>query len=98
MEDLTATVDARENTATTGRGVPIYWMNGAKVADNYADFYDGSWDQRKCGNQELGQETCYGLVWTGTMNDGRKDPTLFMGSPVGHMRYAGILSAGTGIS
>lgn len=32
----TATVDARENTATTGRGVPIYWMNGNKVADDYA--------------------------------------------------------------
>ena len=40
----TAAVDARDNTATTGDGVPIYWLNGDKVADNYADFYDGSWD------------------------------------------------------
>ena len=40
----TAAVDARDNTNTTGTGVPIYWLNGNKVADNYADFYDGSWD------------------------------------------------------
>ena len=40
------TVDARDNTGTThtssNRGVPIYWLRGAKVADDYADFYDGS--------------------------------------------------------
>ena len=32
----TPTVDARDNTATTGTGVPIHWPGGAKVADNYA--------------------------------------------------------------
>ena len=40
--------DARDNTATTftssDEGVPIYWLGGAKVADQYQDFYDGSWD------------------------------------------------------
>ena len=35
----TREVDARDNTATTGGGVPIYWLGGTKVADNYADFY-----------------------------------------------------------
>ena len=39
-------VDARDNTATTftnaNKGVPIYWLKGNKVADNYQDFYDGS--------------------------------------------------------
>ena len=38
----TADTDARDNTSTTGTGVAIYWLNGAKVADHYADFYDGS--------------------------------------------------------
>ena len=33
-----AAVDARDNTGTTRAGVPIYWLNGAKVADDYADF------------------------------------------------------------
>ena len=46
-----ASVDARDNTATNHEDaspldpdVPIYWLNGAKIADNYADFYDNSWD------------------------------------------------------
>ena len=47
----TASVDARDNTVTTytqgNRGVPIYWLTGAKAADNYADFYDGSWDSEE---------------------------------------------------
>ena len=34
---------ARDNTETTGTGVPIYWFKGDKVADDYADFYDDSW-------------------------------------------------------
>ena len=42
----TATVDAIDNTGTTGTGVPIYWLDGDKVADDYADFYDSSWDSR----------------------------------------------------
>ena len=50
----TADVDARDHTGTTGTGVPIYWLypsrdaddlaGNGKVADDYADFYDGSWD------------------------------------------------------
>ena len=40
--------DARENTSTTytatAKGLPIYWLNGSKVADDYEDFYDGDWD------------------------------------------------------
>ena len=40
--------DARDNTSTTftstDKGVPIYWLNGNKVADEYEDFYDGGWD------------------------------------------------------
>ena len=37
---------ARNNTGTTytnsNKGVPIYWVNGNKVADDYEDFYDES--------------------------------------------------------
>ena len=43
----TATVDARDNTSSTGTGVPIYWLDGNKVADNYADFYDGTWTTKR---------------------------------------------------
>ena len=44
-------MDARDHTGTThtstSPGVPINWLNGASVADDYADFYDGiSWNSR----------------------------------------------------
>ena len=47
----TEAVDARDNTGTTytstNKGIPIYWLNGNKVADDYEDFYDGSWDEER---------------------------------------------------
>ena len=48
------TDDARDNTGTTGTGVPIYWLGGAKVADDNADFYDGAWDEEATGRRENG--------------------------------------------
>ena len=50
----TAAVDAVGNTDTTGVGVPIYWLNGNKVADDYADFYDEDWDEEAVNKNELG--------------------------------------------
>ena len=54
----TADVDARDNTSTTftteDKGVPIYWLNGAKVADEYEDFYDGDWDDEINDKDESG--------------------------------------------
>ena len=71
----TAAVDARDNTATTGTGVPIYWLDGTKVADDYSDFYDGSWDDEVNDKNESGtdahdtsQEANYPI--TGCMDDG----------------------------
>ena len=47
----TADVDARDNTSTTytsiDKGVPIYWLDGAKVADDYENFYDGTHRPRR---------------------------------------------------
>ena len=50
----TADTDARDNTGTTGTGVPIYWLNGAKAADDYADFYDSYWDDEANDKNESG--------------------------------------------
>ena len=41
-------------TPTSESGVSVYWLNGEKVADNYADLYDGSWDSDQPRNS-LGQ-------------------------------------------
>ena len=84
----TATVDARDNTATTytssDKGPSIWWLNGSKAADNYQDFYDGSWDSES-GKNESGNTQATGCppggggsnrtgVWTGSNNDGTKNP------------------------
>ena len=69
----TRAVDARDNTETTGTGVPIYWLNGDQVADNYPDFYDGSWDQEASMRTESGSTVAAVLVtgvWTGSAHDG----------------------------
>ena len=54
----TANVDARDNTGTTytsaNKGVPIYWLGGTKAADDYEDFYDGSWDDEVNDKNEFG--------------------------------------------
>ena len=66
----TSTVDARDNTCTTGAGVPIYWLNGNKVADDYADFYDGGWDDEANPKSESGAGNRDNTIWTGSNHDG----------------------------
>ena len=67
----------RSNTRTRatdpGAAAPIYWVNGAKVADGYADLYDGSWNST--GSSEPTDEHGAALrrrveVWTGSRADG----------------------------
>ncbi len=93
----TATVDARDNTATTytdaDKGVPIYWVKSPtvdeKVADDYEDFYDGSWDftnddgDAVQGRDESGNRSANArrTVWTGSKEDGTKHPTFYAGKP-----------------
>ncbi|WP_420611312.1 Calx-beta domain-containing protein [Candidatus Poriferisodalis sp.] len=55
----TATVDAAAHTATgimvagepshTPFSTPIYWLNGPRIADDYNDFWDGTWDDNSHG-------------------------------------------------
>ena len=70
----TAAVDARDNTHTTytssDKGVPIYWLNGNKVVDDYEDFYDGDWDDQANPKTEAGTSTSATTIWTGCDEDG----------------------------
>jgi len=77
----TRSVDARDNTATTGRGVPIYWQGGAKVADDYADFYDNSWDSI-AGKRDDGRSAAGTAVEsvTGSDSDGTKHASAYAGA------------------
>ena len=70
----TAAVDARDNTRTNPSdyaSVPIYWMGGDKVADNYGDFYDGSWDSEEwTGPTGTSPSSTQVLMGTGSENNG----------------------------
>ena len=73
MLGSTRVTDARDHTGTTGVGVPIYWLNGAKIADNYADFYDGTWDEEAQGRRESGvvvNLSSTWQIWTGSTHQG----------------------------
>ena len=80
MVGCTEAVSARDNIgAPATGGPPIYWFGGAQVADDYADFWDNSWDawgingQAKNRNGEAyrdsGNDFDY-YVWTGCRADG----------------------------
>ena len=72
----TEDMDARDNTGTTYtsgssyKGVPIYWLNGNKVADQYQDFYDGGWDEEASLRTEAGTTVTPRSVFTGSNHDG----------------------------
>ena len=50
----TVAVDAIDNTGTnwteSDRGLPVYWLKGTRVADDYKDLYDGEWDDPRFVN------------------------------------------------
>ena len=86
----TVAVNVREHTETrdTDTSVPIYYLNGGKVADDYAGLYDGSWDSDvpfdESGSEigavhpeYLNESTPY--VWTGTESDGTTDSNGYLG-------------------
>ncbi len=64
---------AIDNSGTRGTGVPIYWLEGARVANSYTDFYDGSWAS-KAGTDEAGRRLGHSTdIWTGTNSDGTRN-------------------------
>ena len=84
----TATVSARDNTMTTGAGVPVHWLNGARVADGYGDFWDGSWDAQAVSDTRLASgaaEPGAFRHWTGSDANGSARSGSVLGS--GSVRY-----------
>ena len=73
----TESVSALENTGARSRdgrpGVPVYWLGYVKVADDYGDLWDGSWDHWDLVVTSTGVLTRFGntdYIWTGTYTDG----------------------------
>ena len=70
-------VNARVNTGTqwsaSDRGVPIHWLGGLTAADDYGDFYDGTWQNEDAPRTEAGAlkpASFNGRVFTGCTNAG----------------------------
>ena len=72
-----------------GDGVEIWWLNGPKAADDYGDFYDGSWDHSNPTRTETGASKTFKppekanpdeMVWTGTEDDGTRDSRRHLGT------------------
>ena len=94
----TATVDATDNAGLTGTGVKIYWLDGqTKVADNYADLFDGSWDSVSPFDR-AGNSSSRAVVWTGSTDAGVAQSSRPLGSSntveVGGTRFGTPLSGG----
>ena len=76
----TKDTDARNNARTNPynyTGVRIYWLNGVKVADNYYDFHDGTWDnenktKNEKGGNGFGIRKKQNYPLTGCKNDGKE--------------------------
>ena len=68
----TQAVNARVNTCTrsSSTDAAVYWLNGAKVADNYTGLYDGSWDSGADRRESGAELTGDARIWTGTNNNG----------------------------
>ena len=77
----TQSTDARDNTSTTSgdTNASTHWLNGAKVADNYGDLYDSSWDDevnpRGADGAAITLTSPNNHVWTGSETDGTEAST-----------------------
>ena len=80
----TSDVDARDNTrtGTSDTAAAIYWLGGSKVADNYGDLYDGSWDDETSPRDRAGSISNERIFYTGTGDNGLKSTLPLGGSTV----------------
>ena len=78
----TAATDARDNTGTTGTGtdVPIYYLNGRRVSQDYEDLYDGSWDSTNVRDEDGVSAGVDSEAVTGCSSDGTADPDAPLGA------------------
>ena len=69
-------------TRSSYTNAAIYWLNGSKVADNYGDLYDGTWDDEANPRDRAGSTSSKRTFYTGTADNGRKSTLPLGGSTV----------------
>ena len=93
--------NTHSNKDSDGRGEQIWWLKGPKAADNYVDFYDGSWDHTNPVRLESGNSRTFydvddtdqqfnrRIIWTGSRYDGVRSGSRHLGSDDGQA-YVGV--------
>ena len=93
--------NTHSNKDSDGRGEQIWWLKGPKAADNYADFYDASWDHTNPVRLESGNSRTFydvddndqqfnrRIIWTGSRYDGVRSGSRHLGSDDGQA-YVGV--------
>ena len=97
---LTDTAPINDSSHTSGEGLPIYWVNGVRVANDYQDFYDGNWDSRAATNESGNTYADVGNVriWTGSNSNGTIDEGNYLGADkvtAGEMALGNEINSGT---
>lgn len=78
----TASVSARDNAGLTGAGVPVYRLDGQRVADNSTDLWT-YWLQRPINIDSSGNDGLAVYTFTGTYEDGSSYTSIWLGAVSG---------------
>ena len=93
--------NTHSNKNSDGRGEQIWWLNGPRAANDYADFYDGSWDHTNPVRLESGNSRTFydvddndeqfykRIIWTGATAEGARSGSRHLGSDDGE-GYIGV--------
>lgn len=81
----TSSINAHDNTnsnpAIDGTGVPIYRLDGTRIANNYADLWDSSLIAPVATFENgMATATSSNRVWTGTVPSGTVNPSFPLGA------------------
>ena len=82
--------NTHSNKDSDGPGEQIWWLNGPRAADDYADFYDGDWDHTNPVRLESGNSYTFleydnddphlRSVWTGARANGTRAGSRHLGN------------------
>ena len=98
--------NTHSNPGSDGDGEQIWWLNGPRAANDYADLYDGDWDHTNPVRTESGASLTYyhdddesqyswdRNVWTGARADGSRSGSRHLGS---NQEISGEISALVGV-
>ncbi len=93
--------NTHSNKNSDGRGEQIWWLNGPRAANDYDDFYDGSWDHTNPVRLESGNSRTFydvddndeqfykRIIWTGATAEGARSGSRHLGSDDGE-GYVGV--------